>query len=155
MARKNEIYLRKSTGSVKSSLASFGFAVLDIPWPPFKAKELATRDWPGEDGEDVYIPARIPAAAYDIEIEMVYKGSRETAYTKYCALRNYLSGADGSGAELMVYDPYKRIGRKGVFLKAMDDGEFMRSNVDEILSIPVTFRVSDPVTDITLTYVGG
>lgn len=150
MARKNELLMRKGVGVTKSTLADFGFAVTDVPWPVLETKELAARDWPGEHGTDVYIPQTLSIASYDIEVAMVYKGSRNSAYAKYTALRDFLCGIDGAGAELMLYDPYKRIGRSGVYLVKIDDSAFFRTNIDEVLTLNVTFRVTDPVTDIKL-----
>lgn len=74
---------------VKSSLDDFGFAVCGIEWPELEVKELTTRKWPGEHGEDAYIPpSGLKFAAYDVEASLCFKGLKHTA--------NLLSGtADG------------------------------------------------------------
>lgn len=74
---------------VKSSLDNFGFAVCGIEWPELEVKELTTRKWPGEHGEDAYIPpSGLKFAAYDVEASLCFKGLKHTA--------NLLSGtADG------------------------------------------------------------
>lgn len=142
----------KDGSAVKDSLGAFGFAVCDIPWPDEETQDVSTREWPGEHGEDAYIPpSGLKLKAYDIEVEFCYKGAINTAYSAYKALRNYLTGIDGSGGELRIYDPYWRKGRKGVHVKKFGDLSPFRSNVDEGVSVKVTFRVADPVTEIEAT----
>ena len=139
----------KEGSAVKDSLSSFGFAVCAIPWPSEETEDVAVRVWPGQHGEDAYIPpSGLKLKAYDVEVEFCYKGAVDTAYTKYKALRNYLTGIDGSGGELKIYDPYWRRGRTKVRVKKIGDFAPRRSNVDEVLSTKVTFRVADPVTEI-------
>lgn len=139
----------KDGSAVKNSLTDFGFAINDIPWPAEETEEVATRTWVGEHGEDIYIPpSGLKLKAYDLEIEFCYKGNINTAYSAYNALRNYLTGIDGSGGELKIYDPYWRKGRKGVRVKKFGDIDPRRSNVDEGISVKVTFRVADPITDL-------
>lgn len=145
----------KEGSAVKSSLADFGFAVRDIPWPDEEVQEVAVREWPGEDGEDAYVPpGGLKLQAYDVEIEFCYKGAVNTAYTKYNALRDYFMGIAGDGAEFRIYDPYWRKGRESVRLKKMSDLDPHRSNIDDVLSFKAAFRVADPRTEIKLSYVG-
>ena len=151
MAVEYTLWMQKTKdGSVaKDSLSAFGFAVCAIPWPSEETEDVAVRVWPGLHGEDAYIPpSGLKLKAYDVEVEFCYKGAVDTAYTKYKALRNYLTGIDGSGGELKIYDPYWRRGRTKVRVKKFGDLEPHRSNVDEVLSAKVTFRVADPISEI-------
>lgn len=152
MAVEYTLWMQKTNeeSAVKDSLSAFGFAVCAIPWPAEETEDVAVRVWPGRHGEDTYIPpSGLKLKAYDIEVEFCYKGDVNTAYVKYKALRNYLTGIDGSGGELKIYDPYWRRGRTKVYVKKIGDLDPHRSNVDEMLSAKVTFRVADPVTEIT------
>lgn len=151
MAVEYTLWMQKSKdgSAVKDSLGSFGFATSEIPWPDEETQDVSTREWPGEHGEDAYIPpSGLKLKAYDIEVEFCYKGAVNTAYSAYKALRNYLAGIDGSGGELMIFDPYWHKGRKGVYVKKISDPAPFRSNVDEGVSVKVTFRVTDPMTEI-------
>ncbi len=139
----------KAGSGVKDSLASFGFAVCDIPWADDETQDVAVREWAGEHGEDAYIPpSGLKLKAYDMEVEFCYKGNVNTAYSAYKALRNYLTGIDGSGGDLMLYDPYWRKGRAKVRVKKIGDLEPHRNNAGEVLACKVVFRVADPMTEI-------
>lgn len=154
MAVEYTLLMQKTAdgSAVKSSLDDFGFAVCDIPWPDEETEEVATRKWPGVDGEDAYIPpGGQKLQAYDVEVEFRYKGDLNTAYAAYKTLRNYLIGAGGF---LRLYDPYWKKGRKEVYVKKFHDRKPHRSNIDEALSMKVTFRATNPTSEITLAYVG-
>ncbi len=138
--------------AVKSSLDDFGFAVCEIPWPDEETEEPSTRKWPGKHGEDVYIPpSGLKLQAYDLEVEFCYKGDVNTAYDAYKVLRDYMIGPGGF---LRLYDPYWRKGRQKVYVKKFHDRDPHRSNIDEVLNMKVTLRVTDPKTEIALAYVG-
>lgn len=132
---------------MKSSLADFGFAVKEPEWPDAETADLARREWPGEDGEDVYMPpSGQKMQAYDLDVQLLYKGDIGTAYAKYKALRKYLTGAGGF---LMLYDPRWSVGRTNVYVKKFGDLKPVRTNIDEGLGAKVTFRVTDPVTEVS------
>ena len=154
MAAEYTLLMQKSAdgSAVKSSLDDFGFAVCDIPWPDEETEKVATRQWPGVDGEDAYVPpSGQKLQAYDVELQFCYKGDVNTADAAYKALRDYLIGPGGF---LRLYDPYWRKGRQKVYVKKFHDREPRRSNIDEVLSMKVTLRVTDPKTEIALAYVG-
>ena len=105
-----------------------------------------------EYGEDTYIPDKLPLKAYDLEAEMCYKGDLGTAYDKIMAFQNYLTGENGDGATLKIYNSHTGIGRQGLYLLEVGDFEFNKSNMDEVLTFPVKFRVTDPRTQIIPSY---
>lgn len=139
---------KMATGSqMKSSLTDFGFAVRRIQWPDAETEEIAVRVWPGEDGEDAYIPpAGQKLQAYDLEVEFIYKGELNTVYAKCKALRKYLTGAGGF---LILYDPYWKVGCTKVYVKKFGDLKPVRTNIDEFMSAKLTFRVTDPAAEVT------
>ena len=92
----------------------------DVPFKLFpEAKELPYRDWAGEDGRDVYVPKKIPLAAYELEVEVTYKGEDGKMYLPHTLnntvvapprmliayLENHLQ-ADGSVTIADVLVPY-------------------------------------------------
>ena len=99
------ILMQKTTENapVKDSLVHFGIVCTEFPFKPGgETKDLPKRDWPDEDGEDTYIPDKLPLKAYDLEAEMCYKGDLGTAYDKIMAFQNYLTGENGDGATLKI-----------------------------------------------------
>ena len=109
---------------VKDSLAHFGIVCTEFPFKPvWETKDLPKRDWPDEDGEDTYIPDKLLLKAYDLEAEMCYKGDLGTAYDKIMAFQNYLTGENGDGATLKIYNSHTGIGRQGLYLLEVGDFE--------------------------------
>lgn len=151
MAVEYTLWMQKTkNGSpVKSSLDDFGFVACAITWPDEETQDVATRTWVGENGEDIYIsPDGLTLKAYDLSVTFCYKGEVGSAYGAYKAFRNYLTGIDSSGGQLKIYDPYWKKGRTEVYIKKFGNLTPHRSNLDEVLSVQVTFRVADPITEI-------
>lgn len=138
---------------VKSSFDDFGFVTSEIEWPDIETEDVVSRTWAGEDGEDVYLPpSGLDAKAYDLEVEMIYKGEPKTAVSAFNSFREYLLGKDDLGAEMNLYDPYWGIGRSKVYVEKISDIEAAQSDIDEVVGMKVTFRVTDPLTSIELKY---
>jgi hypothetical protein len=65
---------------------------------------------------------------------------------------DYLTGRDGDGAEFMVYDTYTKIGRQHMRFVSVGEDIFHREiESGDVIVFSVTFKVNDPVTDITLS----
>lgn len=171
MQDRNILLIRKGEeGSVVNSFTEWSIACAKVP---FKAggtvKELAKRDFPDEHGEDTFIPKKLVFEAYDAEFEMAYAGQElasnpfnlSLAFAQIDSFKKWLSGNDeeeGSGAELFIYSPYTTMGRK-CYLKEISDEEphvqlkQERGNLynENIVTFKVTFRVIDPMTNVTLS----
>ena len=165
------LLFQKTGGSVVNSYTQWGIVCCNIPFKAGgKTKEPAKRDWKDEQGEEAYIPAKMMFEAYDVEFELAYKGQElstnpfdlDLAFTQINAFKKWLSGNDtesGSGAELKIYSPYTTIGRQGCYLSEINDedphvqtkqeaGNLYHENV---VTFKVRFRVTDPMTPITLS----
>ena len=154
MAYKGIYFQKEKENSlVKESVSDFGIWCKDFPFKIHgEAKELANTEWAGKDGDDEFIPDVIRLKSYEISVEFAYKGEFETANKKINDFLNYLTGRDGSGASLKVYDSFSGIGRQNVrFMSVSQDGEYTRNKSEgDIFLFKVTFKVNDPVTDIIL-----
>lgn len=162
---------KKGDGNVVNSFTQWGIVCASVP---FKAggsvKELPENDWYDEHGTDVYIPAKTMFESYDAEFVMAYKGQElatnpfdlDLALTQINAFKKWLTGNDtenGSGAELKIYSPYSTIGRQGCYLKSIDDENPIVMTKEEngnlyhenIVTFKVTFRVTDPITNVVLS----
>lgn len=154
MARPYAIYFRKMNDAlVVDTLDNWGIVCKDFPFKMYgEAKELPSNDWKDEDGDDEYIPSELKIASYELEVEFVYKGDMNTANTNIKAFLDYLTGRGGTGAEFMVYDTFTKIGRQHVRFVSVDDDIFWRQeDGGDVVVFVVTFKVNDPVTDITLS----
>lgn len=151
-------------GSVVDTKVKFGCVCKDSPFKYLpETKELASRDWFDEDGEDVYFPAArvIPCAAYDWEVSFLFTASTAAllrtnakSFLQYvCGKKDSSDGTLAYSVCLAVYDEYTGIGRRGVYVKEVSPEVFVHDDGDNdcVAEIKVTFRVTDPVTDITLT----
>lgn len=155
MARPYAIYFKKmkSDALVVDTLDNWGIVCKEFPFKLYgEAKELPSHDWKDEDGDDEYIPSKLPIASYEVEVEFAYKGVMDSANASIKGFLDYLTGRDGSGVELAVYDTYTKIGRQHVrFVSVSDDVFYRQEEGGDVVVFSVTFKVNDPVTDITLS----
>lgn len=155
MARTYAIYFKKMKDDalVVDTFGNWGIVCKDFPFKLYgEAKELPSNDWKDGHGDDEYVPDELKIASYEIEVEFAYKGAMNAANTKIRGFLDYLTGKGGTGAELMVYDTYTKIGRQNVRFVSVEDDVFWRQeDGGDVVVFVVTFKVNDPVTDITLS----
>ena len=155
MAKPYAILFKKmmNDASVVDTLDNWGIVCKDFPFKLYgEAKELPSHDWKDEHGNDEYVPSELKIAAYEIEVEFAYKGEMNSANAKIKGFLDYLTGRGGTGAELMVYDTYTKIGRQHVRYVSVDDDVFHRQEEGgDVVVFVVTFKVNDTVTEITLS----
>jgi len=153
-----KIYIQKiieedGTSETKETGQDFGFYGMEIPFTmQAEAKEPSKNDWKDEDGDDEYIPEDgLRMQAFEIELKLGYKGTKDTANAKLEALLKYLTGRDGSGARMKIYSTYTKIGYNEVrFVSISDDAELVRDADGDILVVTITLKVNDPVTKVVL-----
>lgn len=153
-----KIYIQKiieedGTPETKETGQDFGFYGMEIPFTmQAEAKEPSKNDWKDEDGDDEYIPEDgLRMQAFEIELKLGYKGTKDTANAKLEALLKYLTGRDGSGARMKIYSTYTKIGYNEVrFVSISDDAKLVRDADGDILVVTITLKVNDPVTKVVL-----
>lgn len=134
---------------------AYNIGISEIPFkfmPEFK--EPTVRDWPGEDGVDVYVPETRRLKEYDMEIEFVYRGTQDTIHSD---LRSFLSFFRHS--RFAMYDDHTKIGRKDIICKSdfCDVDLFYYEDTDSqsVASFKLKFTVCDPVNDVRLVQTQG
>lgn len=159
--------IKRGSEAVINTFTRWGIACIKVPFKAGgKTKDLAKRDWHDEQGDDTYIPSKLMFEAYDAEFEMacVVNGSAwnlSPSLEKIDSFKKWLSGNDtvgGSGAELTIYSPYSTIGRQGCYLVEISGedahlqlkGQSGNIYKENVLTFKVKFRVTDPMTSITL-----
>lgn len=171
MDSRNTLLFKKGENAVVNSFAQWGIGCCKVPFKAGgKTKDLPKRDWHDEHGEDPYIPKKLMMEAYDAEFELACVVNSQTfnlsaAFEKITAFKMWLTGNDdltnhpeGTGAEYSIYSPYSTIGRQGCYLLEISDEEphlqlkGAAGNVynENVLTFKVKFRVTDPLTPITL-----
>lgn len=144
-------------GSVVDILSTYKVVCQEFPFKILpEAKELASRDWNDEDGLDVYYPTTRRMKEYETDVDFLYVGTENAIREDLKNFINFLYGRDNGavGVSLAVYNEYTGIGRKDVVVtKVSDDVYYGDDNdTDAIAKFSVTFKVNDPVTDVTPVY---
>lgn len=123
---------------------------------PFKTcsdvKEPNKRTWNDEHGDDEYISKDgLYMASYENKVKFGFKGQAYGANEKLKAFLEYLRGG-----MMKMYCEFNGIGRKNVRLKSVDPTLYrdVQGN-EEILTLSITFKFNDPVTDISPTKING
>lgn len=152
-----------STGTtpypVYESVSQWGIFCKSIPFKIMeKVKEPAKRTWYDENGDDEYIPSGgLYLDAYTMKVEFACKkigasnvfDSAEVADVRQ-KVGLFLSYLKTAGM-IKLYSTYTRIGRQNVRLDSVaDDAKWKNDGGQEYLVFSVTFKVNDPVTDVTL-----
>ena len=143
----------KEGSSVIDTLDKWGIVCKEFPFKLYgEAKDLYSNSWLDQDGDEQYVPDQIRIKAYEIDVEFAYKGAYKSGNSVIKSFLDYLTGRDGSGANLLVYDTYTGIGRKDVHYLDIDNDLFYRmKGNEEVITFFVKFRVNNPTEDITLT----
>lgn len=118
---------------------------------PFKlcpeVKNITTHSWYDKDGDDEYIPATLRYKAYEMDVTFYCICSEGQANDN---IRNFFKFI--TSGELKIYDAYTGIGRQHVrYVKYSDKSFVRRKGKDDIVEFSVTFKVNDPITNITLS----
>ena len=169
MSAWNNFFLQKmgySTGTtpypVKESVASWGVWCKSIPFKILdKVKDPAKRNWYDQHGDDEYMPSEgLYIEAYTMKVEF---GIRSTATSSGGTtipadknvrdkMQSFIDYLRTSGM-MKMYSSYTRVGRQYVRLEAINDNAKWQKGEDGywFLIFEMTFKVNDPVTDITLS----
>lgn len=148
-----------SKGSVVDLKESFKIICQDFPFMKNpRSKALPTRDWPDEDGLDVYVPDTLPIKHYDIDVVFLYVGTEDNIGDNISNFIDFIygrkKGNDGDtvqSARLAVYNEYVGMGRKDIVVSEVENEIFYISDndPDAIAQFKVKFTVYDPTTIVT------
>ncbi len=144
-----------SGSQVIDTLEQFNVACQEFPYKNLpEIKDLPKRDWPDENGEDIYIPSSgLRFKAYDIDVKMLYVGTESNMSTQIKSFIDFLYGRNtGGNPSLTIYDEYTKTGRQGVIVTNVDNELFVYDdvNTEAIAQFKVKFRVTDPINNVVL-----
>lgn len=136
------LFQKAGEDTVKDFLSDFNIGTKSVPmFIPSETKELPSRDWSDEDGEDTFFPDSIKLKAYDVEIDVHYKGQTGTFPTVLNSVFTYLTE---DGTELNIYSPYSHTGCKGAYFKGFSDFDYRMEGELEDCGFKMRFRVTKP-----------
>lgn len=144
-----------NVGSVIDTQAQFNVVCQEFPFKYLpESKELAKRDWYDEHGEDVYVPTDgLKFKAYDMEVKFLYVGTQNAMSSDLDGFVSFIYGRNQGGAPMLaIYDEYTKTGRRGVYVTDVSNDLIVYDdvNTDVVGVFKVKFRVTDPITNITL-----
>lgn len=149
MDRYFRIYLQREVDGapVVDTIDSFGMYCMENPFKTCgDVKEPVKRTWYDEHGDDEYIPKEgLYMASYENKVKFGFNGKAYGANEKLKSFLEYLRGG-----MMNMYCEFNGVGRKNVRLKSVDQTLYRDVSGDEdILTISVTFKFNDPVTDVS------
>lgn len=158
MGKWNNFFLQRMGTDANSapypvceSVATWGVWCKDIPFKILdKVKAPAKRTWNDEHGDDEYVPSTgLYVEAYTMKVEFGCKKMAGVSSVR-SSVGTFLTYLRESGM-MKMYSSYTGIGRKDVRLESVGDSAKWKSeDGQEFLIFDVTFKVNDPVTDVTL-----
>ena len=157
MKNYKELLMKKYTtgASVIDSQTQWGIVCKKFPFEPIsEAKDLPSKSWHDEDGDDEFIPNVIPMKAYEVDVEFICVAPNGQAGVKIQSFLNYLTGRDtpSTGSKLQIYDTHTKIGRGDIrFVGYKNDAFMLPSSGEDVVVFTITFKINDPVTQITLS----
>jgi hypothetical protein len=145
-----------NVGSVIDTQAAFHVACQEFPFKMMpETKELPKREWYDEHGDDVYVPTDgLKMKAYDLEVTFLYVGNRANMGSDLKGFIKFIYGRNNGGAPMLaIYDEFTGIGKRGCYVTGVNNDLYVYDDANEhvVSKFKVKFRVTDPVTDITLS----
>lgn len=146
-------------GSVVDLLETYNIGCENFPFKVMpEAKELPKRDFPDENGVEVFAPTQMPLKDYEIDVIFIYKGNESSMRSDVQNFLNFLYGRNNGavGSTFAIYDEHVKIGRKDVRVKRVGNEFFYNEDYDDEkqAGFKVTFNVDDPATDVVPQYSG-
>ena len=141
---------------VRESVATWGIFCKDIPFKLLdKVKAPSKHTWYDEHGDDEYIPSTgLFLEAYTMKVEFACKkgsDSKSSVSDVRTNVGNFLNYLRESGM-MKLYSSHTRIGRQEVRIDSVgDNAKWICDDNMEFLIFEVTFKVNDPITNVTLS----
>lgn len=148
MPEQYSILLQKMNpdSEIKDSFRDFGVVCLNEDYGTREIKNLPKRTWAELDGDDEFIPNKLPMEAFDLKIHVGYKGDVGTWRKDMDRFLDYLTGYDGNGSVLKVYLPRSGTGYTCRLKSARPTPFFGRS--EDITEMELVFKVNNPRSKI-------
>lgn len=133
--------------NIKESKEEWNIVVKNIPFKICpEIKNISSHTWYDQNGDDEYIPDQPRFKAYELPITFYCIAPHGQANVYIMSFFNFITGK-----RLYIYDQYSKIGLKDVRYVSYSEKAFKRrEGQNDVVEFSMTFKVNDPVTNITL-----
>ena len=132
-------YIQKGTSAKVDILATFGIMTKSIPDMKLEVKNISSKDWADNQGDEEYIPSVLTFKAYEEILQFVYKGVLNTAGS---AIRTFISYL--SSAEFSFYDEFSGRGFRCRF--SGYDPVATYKVVEEVVLFNIKVKINNPLS---------
>lgn len=111
-----------------------------------ESKDIPTTDWPDEDGVEFYIPSnmQLPLKSQTVSIEFVCCSNN--ARNNVRSFIRFVTGRDGSGSLIGIYDTYTGLSGINVVYKKFSNDIYKKvKNDKDIITFKVEFTFTEPM----------
>lgn len=138
--------LIKKDSVTKDIKQAYGIYTKSVPFLLYpKVKEPFKNSWYDEDGDDEYLPEIPTYESYEMTLDFVYEGATNTSNAQIKSFLDFIQGG-----YFKLYDEYTGIGRQQVRYVSIDQDATLYRREKDVVEFSVTFKVNDPITQITL-----
>lgn len=147
-------YIQTDADDVAIDTTAWGMVAKTNPFPALPTpKEVYKNEWLDEDGDDEY-NAQMHYESFEFDVQFYVKTIGENAESALLSQIDSFFEKVKAG-EFMIYDSYTGLGRRKVRYAGFNSDEYKRRyKVTEDWAraiFSVTFKVNDPITQITLS----
>lgn len=132
-------WIQKGADIAKNINTEWGMTLKSIPFKAFPdMKEVFTREWVEQSGEEEYLPATPVFKSYEMDVQFVYLGALDTAGEKIFKFCEYMAGS-----EVSLYDEFTKVGCRCRFV-SYDEKAFYRRDEDAV-QFSIKVKVNNPL----------
>ena len=114
-----------------------------------EAKDIPITDWLDEDGVEFYIPSNIPLPLKSQTVNIEFVCYSANARDNVRSFIRFITGRDGSGSLLGIYDTYTGLsGFNVIYNKFSNDIYKKVKNDKDIITFKVEFTFTRPMNTI-------
>lgn len=141
-------------GETYDTYKKWNIVCADSPNMPFGGpKDVVSRNWLDEDGEDVYLPKSAYLNKTEVEYTFLCTGTRGSVRQNIKSFLEFLLGrnAGAVGCRLAIVDSFNSIGWKDMRVKSYSSDAYLDVYADDtVVKFKVSFDVFDPATELEI-----
>lgn len=133
-------WIQKGADIAKNINTEWGMTLKSMPFKAFPdMKEVFTRKWVDQSGEEEYLPATPVFKSYEMDVQFVYLGALDTAGEKIFKFCEYIAGS-----EVSLYDEFTKVGCRCRFVSYEEKAFYRRD--EDVVQFSIKFKVNNPLS---------